>query len=70
MFSLIYTFLVVLYVCVTWSLTLREEYIFRVFENRVLKKNFERRERKWKEAVEDFIMRSFITFTFHQVLLG
>ena len=29
---------VVLYECVTWSLTLRKERILRVFENRVLRK--------------------------------
>jgi hypothetical protein len=29
---------VVLYGCETWSLTLREEYRLRVFENRVLKR--------------------------------
>jgi hypothetical protein len=32
--------LVVLYVCETWSLTLREERKLRVFENRVLRKIF------------------------------
>jgi hypothetical protein len=32
---------VVLYGCETWSLTLREEYRLRVFENRVLRKIFE-----------------------------
>jgi hypothetical protein len=31
---------VVLYGCETWSLTLREEYRWRVFENRVLRKIF------------------------------
>jgi hypothetical protein len=31
---------VVLYTCKTWSLTLREEYRLRVFENRVLMKIF------------------------------
>jgi hypothetical protein len=33
-------FLVVLYVCETWSLTLREEHILRAFENRVLRRIF------------------------------
>jgi len=28
------------------------------------------RERKWQEAGEDFIMRSFITCTLHKVLSG
>ena len=31
---------VVLYGCETWSLTLREEYRLRVFENKVLRKIF------------------------------
>ena len=31
---------VVLYGCETWSLTLREEHRFRVFENKVLRKIF------------------------------
>jgi hypothetical protein len=30
----------VLYGCGTWSLALREEYILRVFENRVLRRIF------------------------------
>jgi len=34
---------VVLYGCETWSLTLREEYRLRVFENRVLRKTFDLR---------------------------
>ena len=32
---------VVLYGCENWSLTLREEYRLRVFENRVLRRLFE-----------------------------
>jgi len=35
------TLLVVLYGCETWSLTLKEEHILRVFENRVEKIIFE-----------------------------
>jgi hypothetical protein len=31
---------VVLYVCETWSLTIREEHRLRVFENRVLRRIF------------------------------
>jgi hypothetical protein len=33
-------FPVVLYVCETWTLTLREEHRLRVFENRVLRRIF------------------------------
>jgi len=36
----IFIFLVVLYGCETWSLTLKEERRMRVFENRVLKRIF------------------------------
>jgi hypothetical protein len=32
---------VVLYGCETWSLTLREEYRMRVFENKVMRRIFE-----------------------------
>jgi hypothetical protein len=37
---------VVLYSCETWSLALTEEHGLRVFENRVLRKNLDRREMK------------------------
>jgi hypothetical protein len=52
------------------SLTLREEYRLRVSEKRVLMRIIEPRGRKWWEAGEDCIMRSFITCTLHQILLG
>jgi hypothetical protein len=38
-----------------------------VFENRVL---LDLRERKWWEAGEDYIMRSFVTYTLNQMLLS
>jgi hypothetical protein len=34
---------VVLYVCETWSVTLKEEHRLRVFENRVLRRIFDLR---------------------------
>jgi hypothetical protein len=37
---LVYADHLVLYGCETWSLTLREKYILRVFENRVLRRIF------------------------------
>jgi hypothetical protein len=43
---------VVLYWCETWSLTLREEYRLRVFENRVLRKIFGP---KWDEVTGEWI---------------
>jgi hypothetical protein len=60
----------VLYGCETWSLTLREEYRSRVFENRVLKRISGPRGRKWREAGEHCIKRSFTICTLHQILLG
>jgi hypothetical protein len=49
-------------------LTTREEHRLRVFESRVLRKIFGPK-RKWWEAEEDCIMRSFITYTLHPMLL-
>jgi hypothetical protein len=51
------------------SLSLREYHRLRVFENRVLRRIFECK-RKWREAGEVCIIRSFITCTLHQILLG
>jgi hypothetical protein len=59
-----------LYEYETWSHTLREEHRLRVFENRVLREYLDLRGRKGQEAEEDCIMRSFITYTLHQALLG
>jgi hypothetical protein len=55
---------VVLYGCETLCLTLREKHRVRTFENGVLRRIY------MYEAGEDCIMRSFITCTLHQVLLG
>jgi hypothetical protein len=40
-----------------------------VFENRVLRRKFGPRGRKWREAGEDCITRSFINCTLHHILL-
>jgi hypothetical protein len=56
---------VVLYVCETWSLTVREECRLRVFEKRVLRKIF------GAEAQgngENYIMRSLMIFAPHPLL--
>jgi hypothetical protein len=59
-----------LYGCETWSVTLKEEeHRLRVYENRVLRRIFGHTT-KWQEAGKDCIMRSFITSTLHQILLG
>jgi hypothetical protein len=47
---------VVLYGCVTWSLTLREEHRLRVFENRVLRRIFgpkREEDRQWRKLHND-----------------
>jgi hypothetical protein len=40
-----------------------------VFENRVLRRIFGQRGRKWQDFGEDCIMRSFIAYTLQQILL-
>jgi hypothetical protein len=61
--------LYLLYGCEIWSLALRKEHTFGAFENRVLRRIFGPK-RKWQEAGEDCIMRSFVTCALHQMLLG
>jgi hypothetical protein len=52
---------VVLYRCETWSLTLREESILRVFENRVLNRIFEPKRNKITEGWRKFHNEDSIT---------
>jgi hypothetical protein len=52
------------------SLTLREEHRLRVFENRVLRRIFVPKRRKWQEGREDFMLRNFVTCMPYQILLG
>jgi hypothetical protein len=47
---------------------IEEEHRLRVSENRVLRRIFG--PKKEEVAGEDYIMRSFITCTLHQILLG
>jgi hypothetical protein len=61
---------VALYGCENWSLTLRTEHRLRVFVNRMLRRIFGSKREKWLEAGEDCIMKSFITFLLHKILLG
>jgi hypothetical protein len=52
-------------VCATWFLAVREEHRLRMYEYKALSRIFEPKRRKWREAGEDSIMRSFITCTLH-----
>jgi hypothetical protein len=45
-----------------------EERNMRVFENRVVRRMFGTRGRKWRETGEDCIMRSFLSYTLHLIL--
>ena len=60
---------VVLCGCETWSLTLREERRLRVFENRVLRIFGSKRDEVSGNG-ENYIMRSLMICTDHQILLG
>jgi hypothetical protein len=54
---------VVLHRCETWSLTLREKYRLRVFENRALRRIFGSKRDEMTRGWENCNMRSFITCT-------
>jgi hypothetical protein len=62
--------LTVLFECETWSLTAREECRLRVFETRLLRRIFGTKREEAAGAGGGCIMRSFITCTLHQILLG
>jgi len=61
---------VVLYVCETWSLTLKEERRLMVTENRVLWRIFWPKRDDVRGNGENYIMRSFMICTTYPVLLG
>jgi hypothetical protein len=58
----------VLYGCETWSVTLREEYRLRVFQNRVLRRIFGPKRGEVTGSGEDDITRSFMFCTAYQIL--
>jgi hypothetical protein len=62
---------VVLYGSEIWSVTLREERTFRVFEKRVLREYFGVRERESKQQMtrENYIKEPHHLYQ-HQILLG
>jgi len=55
----------IMYGCETWSLTLKEK-----IDCECCGGHLDFRGRTWRETGEDCIMRSFITCTLHQILLG
>jgi len=56
--------------CETWSLTLREEHRSRVFEKRVLRRIFGRKRDEVTGSGENYIMRSSMICTPHNILFG
>jgi len=60
---------VVLYGCKIWSLTLREEYRLRVYENNVLRKIFGHEGRKMDHG-ENCIMMNVMACNLHLIFLG
>jgi len=61
---------VVLCGCETWSLTLKEERRLRVFDNRALRGMFGPKRDEVTGSGENYIMRSFMICTAHQILFG
>jgi hypothetical protein len=59
-----------LYGCETWSLTLREEYRLRVFENRVLRRIFGPKRDEVKGDGGSCTVRNFIICTHPQISSG
>jgi hypothetical protein len=61
---------VVLCWCKTWSLTLREERMLRVYENRVLKRVFGPKRNEVQENGESYIMRKRMICIPYRILCG
>ena len=61
---------VVLYGYETWSLTFREERRLRLYENSVLRRLCEPKRARWQGSGENYIMRSLLICTPHQILFG
>jgi hypothetical protein len=55
------------YGCETWALILRDVDTLRIFENRVLKRIFETKRDKVIGGWENYIMKSFVTYTLRHV---
>jgi hypothetical protein len=61
---------VVLYGCETWSLTLKEERRHLLFENKVLRRIFGPKRNEAKESGEDYVTKSLMICTPHQIFSG
>ena len=60
----------VLYGCETWLLTLREERRVKLFENRVLRRIFVPKRDEVTGDGENYVTRSLMICTAHQILFG
>jgi len=60
----------VLYGCETWWPTLREEHRLRVFENRVVRRIFGPERDEVKGSGENYIKKSLMICTPHQIMFG
>jgi hypothetical protein len=61
---------VVLYGCETWSLTLREERRQWLFDNRVLRRIFGPKRNEVKESGDNYVKKSLMICTPHQLFFG
>jgi hypothetical protein len=61
---------VVLYGCETWSLTLREKHMLRVFEKKILRRIFDLRRMWWRKNGRNCTVRNFIICTHLQISIG
>jgi hypothetical protein len=57
----------ILFGCEAWFLTLRKEHRVRVFKDRVLRKIFGPKRDEVQASGEDYIMRTFMMYTPHQM---
>ena len=58
---------VVLYGCETWAFTLKEERRLKVFQNRVLRRIFGPKTDEVTQEYRNYIMRSLMIFSPHQI---
>ena len=59
-----------MYWCETWSLTLREEGRLRMYKNKVLRRILEPKRKEVTGSGENYIVRSLMICTPHQIIFG